>query len=270
MLEPLIAHWRERPPRTWSVVVTIFGDAILPRGGTVWLATLTELLAGLGIDAGAVRTAMSRLAADGWTERTRVGRNSAYRLADRGHTIFAAAASRIYAGALPDWDGRLQLVVDPHDRDALADSGFGQVSQGLWMRPGGEPPAEPLTLHAMTSAGSARVLAARAWPLDRIAAAYARFTTTFGALHNAQPAPLPAMLARTLLIHEYRRIVLQHPPLPAALLPPDWPGLAALQVCATAYRTLLPASEAWLTMQDLPPADPALHSRFRQHVTEFP
>ena len=38
----------------------------------------------IDIDSGVVRTAMSRLAADGWLERNKVGRNSFYRLVEEG------------------------------------------------------------------------------------------------------------------------------------------------------------------------------------------
>ncbi len=123
MLAPLLAHWRERPQRTWSVVVTVFGDAVAPRGGSVWLGTLLELFAAMGVDAGAVRTAMSRLVADGWTERRRVGRNSAYRLAERGRDTFAAAPAASTPPAPPAWDGRFRLVLQPADR-ALAGAGL--------------------------------------------------------------------------------------------------------------------------------------------------
>jgi phenylacetic acid degradation operon negative regulatory protein len=48
------------------------------------------------------------------------------------------------------------------------------------------------------------------------------------------------------LIHHYRRVVLRDPLLPLALLPRDWPGRAARQLCGEIYRGLLPASEQWL------------------------
>jgi len=44
------------------------------RGGSVWLGTLLEFFKTLDIDSGVVRTAMSRLATDGWLERNKVGR----------------------------------------------------------------------------------------------------------------------------------------------------------------------------------------------------
>ena len=220
MLAPLLAHWRERPQRTWSVLVTVFGDAITPRGGSVWLSALIELAAALGIDAGAVRTAMSRLVADGWTERTRVGRGSTYQLTHRGQTTFAAAASRIYAARSPAWDGQFRLVLQPEDRATLESAGFGQALPGLWVAPGAAHDVTGLTLTAQCDLPSARDLAARAWPLDRLAAGFTRFNHAFAALPSTPgPAPLEAMAARTLLIHEYRRIVL-FTPQPAGRTPP--------------------------------------------------
>jgi phenylacetic acid degradation operon negative regulatory protein len=59
-------------------------------------------------------------------------------------------------------------------------------------------------------------------------------------------ADIDAFTARILLIHHYRRVVLRDPLLPTALLPADWPGRAARQLCGEIYRGLLPASEQWL------------------------
>ena len=268
LLAPLLAHWRERPQRTWSVVVTVFGDAVAPRGGSIWLATLVELFAAMGVDAGAVRTAMSRLVADGWTERRRVSRSSAYELTPKGVETFTAAAERIYAADAPAWDGRFHLVLQPQAKDWLQRAGFGQVIPGLWvgMAPAARP-EEALLLSAATDTDSARALAARAWPLDLRAASFTRFNTVFAALPGwTNPSPLEAMVARTLLVHEYRRLVLTAPPLPTALLPPDWPGTAARALCAAAYRTLVPASEIWLSGHGLPRADASLRERFSSGV----
>src|SRR5437764_10356732 len=95
-LARIIEQLKREPSRTGSIVVTVFGDAVAPRGGSVWLGTLLEFFKTLDIDGGVVRTAVSRLAADGWLERTKVGRNSFYRLAAKGHEIFEAATRHIY------------------------------------------------------------------------------------------------------------------------------------------------------------------------------
>ena len=44
---------------------------------------------------------MSRLAADGWLERTRIGRNSFYHLTEKGRATFRQATEHIYAAQRP-------------------------------------------------------------------------------------------------------------------------------------------------------------------------
>src|SRR3954470_12961231 len=95
-LAGIIQQLKREPSRTGFIIITVFGDAIVPRGGSVWLGTLLEFFKTLDIEGGVVRTAMSRLAADGWLERARVGRNSFYRLADKGRHTFDAATRHIY------------------------------------------------------------------------------------------------------------------------------------------------------------------------------
>src|SRR3984885_1408093 len=83
-LKRIVDQLKREPSRTGSIIITVFGDAIVPRGGSVWLGTLLEFFKALDIDGGVVRTAMSRLAADGWFEREKGGRNSFYRLGEKG------------------------------------------------------------------------------------------------------------------------------------------------------------------------------------------
>ena len=63
-LSRIIDQLKREPSRTGSIVITVFGDAIVPRGGVVWLGTLLAFFERLDIESGVVRTAMSRLAAD--------------------------------------------------------------------------------------------------------------------------------------------------------------------------------------------------------------
>src|ERR1051325_3203945 len=109
-LARIVNQLKREPSRTGSIVITVFGDAIVPRGGSVWLGTLLAFFEMLDIEGGVVRTAMSRLAADGWLERSRVGRNSFYRLAGKGRQTFDAATRHIYHPALSHWTGRVEFV----------------------------------------------------------------------------------------------------------------------------------------------------------------
>src|SRR3977135_2750879 len=96
--------------RTGSIVITVFGDAIVPRGGSVWLGTLLEFFKTIDIDSGVGRTRMSRLASDGWLKREKVGRNSFYRLVKQGRQTFDAATKHIYESQPSDWTGRFELL----------------------------------------------------------------------------------------------------------------------------------------------------------------
>jgi len=282
-LTEILRHLRAEPSRTWSVIITVFGDAIVPRGGSVWLGTLVRFFAALDIGDGVVRTAMSRLAADGWLERSRVGRNSFYHLTEKGRATFRQATLHIYGAHARRWNGRFELILlgDARVRESLrpllATAGFGAAAPGLWVAPAGTPVprvgAGALHLDAGCDLATARRLAERCWPLERMAAAYDRFLSLFAPLEAALDA-LPiaegdAFTARILLIHEYRRIILRDPTLPLELLPAAWPGAKARELCGELYHRLLPASERWLDDHGLneagglPPAGPELALRFR-------
>lgn len=249
--------------RAGSLIITLYGDAIVPRGGGLWLGSLSDIMALFGIDAGHVRTAISRLTADGWLEREKAGRNSYYRLSRREEGSFIAATQRIYFAHAPAFDGRLRLAllgpgVDDRSaaRPALERAGFAALTPTTYVAFADPSPPLPDTegvfvLHA-DAADDVHALAAAAWKLAPLAAAYRSFIDRFAPLEKAltqdkPPTGADALIARVLLIHEFRRIVLRDPGLPAALLPADWPGAAARALAGRIYRRLVTESEAFLS-----------------------
>src|SRR4051812_50118740 len=110
-LARIIEQLKREPSRTGSIVITVFGDAIVPRGGSVWLGTLLEFFKSLDIDSGVVRTAMSRLAADGWLESNKVGRNSFYRLGQKGWHTLHTPGQHIYKTQTGGWTRRVETLV---------------------------------------------------------------------------------------------------------------------------------------------------------------
>lgn len=281
-LAPILEHLRSRPSRTWSIVITVFGDAVVPRAGSLGTGSLLDIFAGMGIGSGVVRTAVSRLAADGWLQSKRVGRSSFYRLTSKGQESFAAAAERVYGAPPQAWDGRFHLILPEggtdHDavRAALEGSGFGSAGPGIWIAPTTrQVPAEAashIQVKGCMSLDTARRLATRAWPLADTAAAYGRFLEAFAPLldwigSGGRLSDLDTLVARILLVHEYRRVVLRDPQLPPALLPDGWAGMPARELCRKVYLALLPGSERWLSQNGqtevgpLPPSE-GLESRF--------
>src|SRR5271168_3466089 len=110
----LVARFRrQRPLRGGSLIVTIFGDSIMPRGGAVSLGSLIALGAPFGLNERLVRTATVRLAQEGWPNGRRAGKLSEYRLSRNGRQRFAEATVRIYSDPQNAWAGRWTLIVLP-------------------------------------------------------------------------------------------------------------------------------------------------------------
>src|SRR5215831_9226156 len=100
--DPRIARWirgelATAPPRARSLIVTVWGDAIAPHGGSAWLSGLIRLMAPFAVNERLVRTSVYRLATEGWLAARQSGRRSLYRLTAQGARKFEHAYRRIYA-----------------------------------------------------------------------------------------------------------------------------------------------------------------------------
>ncbi len=267
------ADRRSTPPRAVPLIVTVFGDAVLPHGGRVWLGSLIRLLAPLGASERLVRTAVYRLAREHWLRAEALGRRSDYLLTDFGRRQFEAAERHIYAGGHASWDGRWRMLVmlpakwstaeRAHLRRSLAWQGFGQLDGNVYLHPGA-PLEESLAaldtedfprlrekIFALTGTGPGdrHAIVRAAWDLAELSRAYGAFVRRYRPLAPAAAAglePERAFVVRTLLIHEYRRLLLRDPGLPGELLPANWQGSKARALCARLYRALAAPSQAHL------------------------
>jgi phenylacetic acid degradation operon negative regulatory protein len=271
---------QRRPLRAWSLIVTIYGDAILPRGGSLWLGSLIDIMALFRIDAGHVRTAMSRLSADGWLNREKIGRNSYYRLSRTGEGGFRDAMRRVYFTERRRETVQLRLAllgpgVDDRAtvRPELEKAGFAALSPTVYVAVrAGTVEIDGVFLVTIPADDTTRGIAATAWKLAPLAEAYRGFIARYTPLAASSRAPKgdDALVARTLLIHDFRRIVLRDPALPAALLPADWPEPEARALAARIYRQVAPAADRYLDSQALneagalPPPDTGFAKRFNE------
>lgn len=275
--EHLVSEFSSRPTiRAGSLIISVFGDAILPRGGTVWIGSLIRALADFGVNERLVRTSVFRLTKENWLEANQVGRRSYYSLSDVGVRKFEQATSRIYGDPRQSWNGDWCLVLlaglDSETKESIRKElgwlGFGAISTNVLAHPTPDITALEATLartgiedEVVAMRGrtlgekqdtAMRSLVHKSWNLDDIDTRYAGFVKQFRPVFRAvrkigQPDPRLAFQIRTLLIQEYRSILLRDPLLPAELLPRAWNGTAAYQTCQELYRLVFRSADQHLT-----------------------
>jgi phenylacetic acid degradation operon negative regulatory protein len=227
--------------RVWSFVITVFGDAVMDRGGVVASSTLAALMSEMGIKPEAFRVAMSRLVKDGWVERSKQGRLSFYQLSDKGGLVFGPASQRIYAKEAGSAEGWCLVVmpsaVEDAPEDAISLGGrtyltrtAGDVADGLVM--------------------SGSIEAMPDWAKDRIGpeelrVGYRELFSVLSEVSTQSVSPLEAAALRSLIVHQWRRLVLRHGDLPPAFFPDDWQGEACRTLVQQLLTDLAPAAGAW-------------------------
>jgi len=278
-------------PRAGPLIITVFGDTIAPRGGSVWLGNLIDLMQPLGLSERLVRTGVYRLAREKWLRARQTGRRSFYTITPEGLGSFTDADARIYAAHPVPWDGKWVMVQTLPDaaplarkktRSLLTWHGFGQLSPTMMIKPGSDTDNVNQVLKGSGLTSSCIVFASdldnnadthaivsNGWNLQELSNAYQRLLGCFADAGDlASKNPGDAFVARTLLIHQYRRILLKDPQLPDELLPTGWNGEKARKLVSQAYHKLTPTADRFITekMASSDGKDPkpakSYHSRF--------
>lgn len=290
--------------RAGSLIMSVFGDAVLPRGGRIWLGSLIRLLEPLGVSERLVRTSVFRLSKEKWLRANAVGRRSEYQLTDTGQLRFEEASKHIYASHAPIWDRRWRLILVVGDldvrqrerlRQALQWQGFGSLGSDCFVHPSTSLESAYDTMMAdglgdilhfllpllaadarITMTASDADLVTRAWNLDRLADAYSAFVEDYLPIlaqlrrhRGATIDPQDAFLLRILLIHDYRRLLLRDPELPEVLLPADWPGHTARMITRELYRRIQEPSEFHLN-ENMQMADGSTPDLLSNTLERFP
>ena len=292
----LVEGFSSRPTlRSGSLITTVFGDAIAPRGGNVWLGSLIAVMADFGISERLVRTSVFRLTRDGWLQSEQVGRRSYYSLTEEGRARFEQATHRIYSVPAGIWDGHWCLLLlsglntasKEVARKELGWLGFAQLSANVLAHPAPDLAdldfaikrigvADQLVVlegQTIRNEPGMRNLAHSGWNLSEINKRYGDFLAMFRPVMKAistaeQIEEKQAFMVRTLLIQEYRKVLLRDPQLPRELLPSDWKGTASYQLCRNLYQATHHEADQYLGVEietidgPLPPSGTAFWARF--------
>ena len=238
--------------RVWSVIVTIMGEIAQPDGGEISMATLLDICGALDIEPQAVRTAMSRLSKNGLVIGKREGRIAFYRFSAKGLADYKDAAEVIYAAPkqIHDWtfafgaDGtpvksvQMQFVKNP----PLILGGRCYV----WPSEVWEKISNNMASDLMVFEAHPKDLPT--WAYDSVLPRLNYQTCQMiskccQALIDGSLMSDHAILARVLLIHFWRRLVLRYPTVEAPLSASQWPFAKVHRNIAAVYPLLLEASK---------------------------
>lgn len=299
-VEGLLQELGERRPlRAGSLVVTVFGDILMPRNGAIATQSLVDVMKLFGIGEGVLRTALSRLSAEGMFTRTRTGRLSFYRLTESAWEEYEEAAQVIYADPPSGkWNGDWLVILDigsngeriSDDDDLkknLQQLGFAKAGPNVYLRPSMQDPGLRRRLDFILDDQPALVIEGQGsalptgfkgavegmWDIDELARGYNQFVRRFEPLsqsleRGAEIDDRHALILRVLAIHEYRQLVLKDPHLPLEILPARWAGDLARTLCRDLYMGVYEASEHWVDSHcageegTLPPSNRIMINRF--------
>ncbi len=286
------------PPRSKSLVMTIFGDTVAPHGGSVWLGSLISLLAPFGVNDRLLRTSVFRLAQEGWLLASRDGRRSAYGILPQALPRFERGYRRIFAPLANHWNGAWTMLmaggaIDAPERAQLRKEllweGYAVIAPGIFGHPASCPEVLEELLTRLDLRGKLYVcrvsaldgvtarplqeLVGDGWDLSGVVAGYRQFIQRFLPLQallgqGTVLAPEQAFVIRSLLMHAYRRVQLHDPMLPVELLPEPWPGAEAYALARALYLLVYARAEehvnATLRREDdsAPEADAEFYTRF--------
>jgi len=245
-----------------SALFDLYGDHLRARGGRAPIAALVRLLAPLEIAPPAVRTAVSRMARQGWLQPSRLADGPGYALTPRAILRIDDALARIYRTRSEGWDGRWHLVVMSRVaeraararlRNALTFLGYAPLDETTWVAPRGSPEVDALLESEGARAerftaehdGESAGLIRRLWDLEGLGRSYERWRSDAELLvaeAGAAPDDETAFAIRSRLLHEWRKFLFRDPGLPRALLPEDWPGDKAAALFDAESRRLLPGA----------------------------
>jgi phenylacetic acid degradation operon negative regulatory protein len=259
-----------------GLVCFAFGAAAVPFGGQLPDGQLSgraliQLLADLGLSEAAARSLLLRMRKEGWLDSQRTGREARYRLAPAIYSAQARIENQL-RGKRPPWEGFfcgiLHEIPEPARayRDRLRRTarllGYATLRPGLlvatsdrWAELAGlipEPPPEGsqlLRVQIRLEAADSRLVAARLWGLDELAARYREVLakvsvqTDQAGRHPPGPAAFRAFADATLPIFDASTA---DPDLPDELLPGDWPGGELGVALGRAYRAFYPVIAGYL------------------------
>jgi phenylacetic acid degradation operon negative regulatory protein len=240
--------------RPRSQILYIYGGFVRRLGGWLRVSTLLALMADLGVEAQAVRAAVTRMKSGGLLSSSRRGGVAGYALTPKAWQILEEGDRRILTAREPASlaDGWVLVIFSVPEsqrdrrhqlRSQLGWLGFGSIASGAWIAPRRLRPEVESTL---TRSGlidfterfdvsyggieASRRLAEKCWDLPGLGRMYSRFAEHWEPVlerwfnGGGEASPRAGFRDYVSLVAEWRRLPFLDPGLPTEILPGDWEG----------------------------------------------
>ena len=232
-----------------SVIITVFGDTVSQHGGWIWLGSLIEAIQPLGFSERLIRTSVFRLVQDDWLQVEKIGRKSYYAFTESASQQYRKAARRIYSNTSTNASDGWLLVFPSFVPESQMQSfkrqlrwlGFSSLASGTLAHPSIDHTSLQETLEEMNltnevivmqsqtldtqSEANLKYLVQERWDVSELEQQYQSLVEDYSALQLLQANRQNKLdaekqfLLRTLLVHEYRRLLLKDHELPKSMLP---------------------------------------------------
>jgi len=264
--------------RTTTIVFTLFGAFIIPRGGEISVSGLIRLIKPLGLSENAIRLVLSRMSKREWLQSRKIGRESYYSLSREGNKKMLAGKNWALDKKHKPWDGKWRLLSYNvpehvrHLRDTLRQEllclGYGSLGSSLWISPynhhkelmkffskiRAKEYVEAFEAHYSGPRANQK-LAQKAWDIHGLEKRYQKFvkeySTVLSAYKNAirkrvEIDPKECFALRFRMTAEFINIALDEPMLPLKLLPAHWTGLRAKEIYLEFWKILTPEANKFV------------------------
>lgn len=252
--------------RSKRLLVTLLGDFWAAGHAPIPSANLVRILEEFGIASANARAALSRLTQQGLLERTKQGRRTSYAPTTQAIRTLERGRRRIFSreDVLP-WDGTWTLIafsVPSNDgelrrllRARLRWLTFAPVFDATWVTPHdraeivreqldelGINDAMVLRSREVDLLPGGRTRLDQAWQLEELAERYAALVRRYAPLASrsarGEVTRREALVERTELVDDWRRVIRDDPDLPAEFLPEGFPRAEARRLFLATYDTL--------------------------------
>ncbi|HET8661530.1 MAG TPA: PaaX family transcriptional regulator C-terminal domain-containing protein [Micromonosporaceae bacterium] len=235
-----------------ALIVTVYGLYARDSGGWLSVSLMIRLLAELGVDEPAVRSAISRLKRRGLLVASRRDGVAGYALSAQAQEILAEGDAQIFQPSPARLaDGWLLVVFSVPEserakrhtlRSRLSALGFGAAAPGVWVAPAHRRDLTAATLRRLGLESYVDLFRAdylaftdlaqavgEWWDLSAIHKSYVEFTARWEGLDRSG-SPAEAFAGWVRLLTDWRRLPYLDPGLPPELLPAGWPGAQAAEL----------------------------------------